>query len=112
VVPKEVSGYVAVQFTLLLVVTTLFLFKQQLLPSWMQWAAALLIIWWVMDMGLLMERHRRAVMLEGGRIMAFALLGIALVPTLLNAGPLITIVLGGVSLLHLAMLAAKDILPW
>jgi len=111
-VPKELHGYVAVQFTLLLVVTTLFLFKQQQLPPWMQWAAALLIIWWVMDMGLLMERHRRAVMLESGRIMAFALLGIGLVPTLLNAWPLITIVLGGVSLLHLAMLAAKDILPW
>ena len=99
-------------YGLMLVVTTLFLFKQQLLPSWMHWAAALLIIWWVMHMGLLMERHRRAVMLESGRIMAFALLGIGLAPALLNAWPLITIVLGGVSLLHLAMLAAKDILPW
>jgi alkylglycerol monooxygenase len=111
-VPKGVRDYVAVQFALLLAVTTLFLFKQQLLPPWLQWGAALLIIWWVMDMGLLMEGHRRAVMLESGRIMAFALLGIGLAVALWTSWPLVSVALGGVSLLHLAMLAGTGSLPW
>jgi hypothetical protein len=111
-VAKEVRGYVAVQFTLLLVVTTLFLFKQELLSPWLQAGAALLIIWWVMDMGLLMEAHRRAVMLESGRILAFALLGIGLSVALWVSWPLVTVAFCAVSLLHLAFLASTGSLPW
>ncbi|MBK9274406.1 MAG: sterol desaturase family protein [Flavobacteriales bacterium] len=70
-------GYAAVQFTLLLAITSLFLFKQQLFATWLQGGVALLIIWWVMDMGLLMEGGRRVLLSEAGRLMAFVGLGLA-----------------------------------
>ncbi len=107
-VPRAVRGYVAVQFTLLLVVTTLFLFKQQLLPDALQWAAAGLIIWWVMDMGLLMEGGKRGLMAESGRVMAFAALGLATALTLWNTWLIGTmLVLAVASMVHLTILTRQ-----
>lgn len=111
-VPNAVRDYVAVQFTLLLVVTTLFLFKQNLLHPGMQWAAALLIIWWVMDMGLLMGSQRRAVLLESGRVMLFALLGIGASVAFWTSWPLVAVAVGAVSLLHLAALVHQGSVSW
>jgi hypothetical protein len=44
--------------------------------------------------------------------MAFALLGIGLAVALWTSWPLVSVALGGVSLLHLAMLAGTGSLPW
>ena len=50
-----VRRYVAIQFTILLAVTTVFLFTHEQLPAWSERALAGLIVLWVMDMGLLLE---------------------------------------------------------
>lgn len=63
-VPRPVAVYVAVQFVLLLAVTTFFLFKQHTLPGAHVWAVAGLIILWVMDLGLLLEGRRWAMWAE------------------------------------------------
>ena len=73
-VPGVVSGYVAVQFTLLLLVTTFFLFRQADLGAVRMWVTAGLIVVWVMDMGLLMEGRRWAVAVEAARILLTAAL--------------------------------------
>ncbi|MBK8499553.1 MAG: sterol desaturase family protein [Flavobacteriales bacterium] len=102
-VPPPVRLYVAVQFALLLVITTLFLFKQADLPAWSHWALAGLIVLWLMDLGLLLDGRGPGVDLEGLRILLSTGLGIALCmvagawswfPVVLSAGV--------VSLLHLA----------
>ena len=57
-VPRRVVWLVSGQFMLLLVLTTYFLFLGDSLTNGMQWVIALLIIWWVMDLGLLLDgRH-------------------------------------------------------
>lgn len=111
-VRSDVRAYVALQFMLLLAMTTLFLFKQQFLPPWSRTVAALLIIWWVMDMGLLLEPHRHAVMLEGARILVFALLSIGLSATLFSTWPLIGLVPAFASLLHFTHLASHGSRSW
>lgn len=105
-VPGKVVTYVAIQFTLLLVSTTFFLFRQEVLPEPLQWAAAGLIIWWVMDLGLLME-GRRCVLLESGRILLCAGSGIA-VSSLQGTSPqmLAIAIVAGSSFVHL-LLASK-----
>ena len=88
-VPAAVGGYVAVQFTLLLVVTTFFLFRQADLGATRQWATAALIVVWVMNMGLLMEGRRWAIGAEVLRVGALAaLLGTStyLLPSVLATG--------------------------
>jgi len=73
-VPRAVNAYVAVQFVVLLTLATFFLFRQEDLGTTRMWATALLIVWWVMDMGLLLEGQRWARWSEGFRALAFALL--------------------------------------
>jgi hypothetical protein len=73
-VPAAVGGYVAVQFTLLLVVTTFFLFRQGDLGATRQWATAALIVVWVMNMGLLMEGRRWAAGAEVLRMAGLSML--------------------------------------
>ncbi|MBV6405750.1 MAG: hypothetical protein GFGODING_02531 [Flavobacteriales bacterium] len=76
-VDRATRLYTVLQFILLVAVTSLFLFRQQQLAAWVQYGLALLILWWVMDMGLLMEGGRRVLRWEAGRIAAFAALGTA-----------------------------------
>jgi sterol desaturase/sphingolipid hydroxylase (fatty acid hydroxylase superfamily) len=111
-VPGDVRAYVGLQFLLLLAMTTLFLFDQRDLPSWSRTVTALVIIWWVMDMGLLLEAHRHAVMLEGARILVFALLCIGLGATLFSTWPLTGLIAALASLLHLTVLASHGYRPW
>jgi len=63
-----VQGYIAVQFVLLLAITTIFLFKQERLGPSGQWLTAGLIGWWVMNLGVLHEARRWALWSELGRI--------------------------------------------
>ncbi len=81
-VPGLVLGYVAAQFLLLLAVTTGFLFRQQALDAWLQWALAGLIVLWVMNLGVLLEGRRWALWSEALRV---ALTG-ALVVAALGSG--------------------------
>lgn len=64
-----ISTYVAIQFVLLLAVSSFFLFRQGDLSSLQRWATALLIVIWVMDLGLLLEGIKRwVVALEFARM--------------------------------------------
>ena len=74
-VSDAANGYVAVQFALLLVITSYFLFQQDHLGSLAQWTTAALIGWWVMNLGVLLEGRRWAIRSEIGRIL---LLGFAM----------------------------------
>lgn len=103
--PRGVNGYVAVQFTLLLAVTTLFLFRQQDLGMARTWLVAGLIGVWVMDMGLLLELKRWAVPAEALRVVGFAALLVMtpdLLPAPLNLALAATVAIG--TLLHLMLL--------
>ena len=100
-----VRRYVAIQFIILLAVTTVFLFTHEQLPSWSEWALAGLIVLWVMDMGLLLEGRRSCMMLESARIIAFAAIGIALcVNTWLWAWFPVVLFTGVASMIHLVVL--------
>ena len=70
--------YVVIQFILLLAATTGFLFLQELLQPALRWGAAVLILWWVMDMGLLMEGGGRGMAPEVVRLLVIAGCGAAL----------------------------------
>ena len=78
-VPRAMSLYVAVQFTLLLALTTLFLFQQQRMSAWMQWGMAGLIVLWVMNLGVLLEGKRWPLWSEGVRIACTSLVPFALI---------------------------------
>ena len=69
--PRRLNTYVAVQFTLLLLVTTFFLFQQRALVPPAQWALAGMIIWWVMDMGVVLEGRRWGLWSELLRCLCF-----------------------------------------
>lgn len=101
--------YVAVQFAILLAVTSLFLFKQTSFPSWGQWVLAALIVSWVMNMGLLLQGGRTGVTLESVRIVLSVLVGIAL---WLNAWQWtwfpVVIFLGTASMIHLVVLSTDE----
>lgn len=64
-----VQGYIAVQFVLLLAITTIFLFEQEQLDPSGQWLTAGLIGWWVMNLGVLHEARRWALWSELGRVL-------------------------------------------
>jgi sterol desaturase/sphingolipid hydroxylase (fatty acid hydroxylase superfamily) len=86
-VPRNVVLLVSGQFALLLAVTTYFLFLGSDLPRNMQWAIALVIVWWVMDLGLLLDGRHWA---HGSEILR----------TVVSMG---LIFMNGTSMLHLAM---------
>lgn len=98
--------YVGIQFTLLLAVTTVFLFMHERLPNWSAWALAGLIILWVMDMGLMLEGQRRGLMLESFRIMFLSGIGLAIAVGNWDWALLLPVALftGVASLIHLAVL--------
>ena|SRR5436190_597764 len=80
--PRAVNAYVAVQFALLVGMTSYFLFLQHTLSSIVQWCLAGLIIWWVMNMGIALEGKRWGLWSEIGRTGAL----LALLPVL-GLGP-------------------------
>ncbi len=59
-VPRSTNVLVVGQFLLLLAVTTYFLFLGDTQPRWAQWAVAAVIVWWVMNLGLLLDEVRWA----------------------------------------------------
>jgi alkylglycerol monooxygenase len=75
-VVSRTSGYVVAQFILLLVTTTLFLFRQGDLGSLRSAMLAGVIVLWVMDLGLLLEGKHWAVWPELMRIAAFTALAV------------------------------------
>lgn len=100
--------YTSAQFALLLIVTSLFLFRQGDLAQWLQGGLALLIIWWVMDMGLMMEGGGRVLLSEGARIMAFTGLGLlAAQATPLSWATGAVAVVAVLSAFHLAFIALR-----
>jgi len=54
-VPRSWVWLAASQFMLLVAVTAYFLFLQATLSVSIQWVLGALIIWWVMDLGVMME---------------------------------------------------------
>ncbi len=101
--------YVGVQFTILLAVTTLFLFKQASFQPWCQWALATLIVLWVMNMGLLLQGGRTGVTLESSRIVLFVLVGIALCFSLWQWTWFPAVIfLGTASMIHLVVLSTDE----
>ncbi len=76
-VPLGVSAYVSVQFLALLFVTSAFLFLNAHLPTWSHWAIAAMILYWVMNLGLLLDGRTVAINLEALRILATTALCIA-----------------------------------
>lgn len=80
-VPAAITAYVALQFVLLLGLTTAFLFGQGLLAPWQQWALAGLIVLWVMNLGVLLEGKRWGLRSEALRlVLTAALLAVVLRP--------------------------------
>lgn len=69
-VPRAVAAHVAVQFVLLLAVTTFFLFRQAAFGEVLKWAVATVILVWVMGLGLLLEGRRWAAWVEAVRALA------------------------------------------
>ena len=65
--------YIGFQFILLIGITSYFLFLQHTLTVLDQWVLGGLIIWWVMDLGALMEGKRWALLSETVRAMALLL---------------------------------------
>jgi alkylglycerol monooxygenase len=96
-VQAPVVGYVAMQFVLLLGVSTFFLFGQDALGTARMWAMAGLIVVWVMGLGLLLEGRRSGVVIEVARLVGLLLIAasctdlfpaMALLPATLLAGVL------------------------
>jgi alkylglycerol monooxygenase len=110
-VRSTVIGYVAVQFALLLIVTSYFLFQQDRLSVLAQWITAALIGWWVMNMGVLLEAYGWAVRSEIGRILFLGLAIAMVLPiapspwNLIAAGTITTL-----SLLHAVLVLRKPTL--
>jgi len=74
VVPRSWVRYAGIQFILLIAVTSYFLFLQHTLTAPVQWALGGLIIWWVMDLGALMEGKRWALFSEALRTSVLGLI--------------------------------------
>ena len=84
-IPSPVNGYVITQFTLLLGITTFFLFQRSTLSPWVDAATAGLIILWLTNLGLLLDGRRWAIASEGIRILVFCallILGAGIQPNL------------------------------
>ncbi|MCB9184318.1 MAG: sterol desaturase family protein [Flavobacteriales bacterium] len=73
-VPRALIGYVALQFVLMLGLTTYFLFQQQRMQALDQWLIAALIVWWLMDLGVLLDARPWALWSEALRVMVAGLL--------------------------------------
>ena len=73
---SRITLYVAIQFVLLVAITSLFLFQQTIFVGWRSGVMAAVILVWVMDLGLLVENRRWALALEAIRttVLCFTLL--------------------------------------
>jgi len=83
-VPKAVNRYTIIHFALLLGSTTFFLFKRSTLAPWADLTTAGLIIFWLTNLGLLLDGRRWAIVLEAIRILWFGallLFGVGIAPT-------------------------------
>ena len=63
-IPNSWSSYIGFQFIILLIVSSYFLFQQQFLPVALQWSLGSLIVWWVTDLGALLEGRKWALVAE------------------------------------------------
>ncbi len=63
-IPVPWSNYIGIQFVLLLLVASYFLFQQQFLSVALQWSLGALIIWWVMDLGAMLQGRKWALIVE------------------------------------------------
>lgn len=72
--PRAVSGYVIAQFSVLVGATAVFLFRQESLEPLRQWLSAGLILWWVMNLGALLDGRRWGLRSEVGRTSLLAAL--------------------------------------
>lgn len=83
-VPKAVDRYTIIHFVLLLGITTFFLFKRNTLAPWADLATAGLIIFWLTNLGLLLDGRLWVIVLEAIRILWFGallLFGVGITPT-------------------------------
>lgn len=92
-VARSINVYVAVQFILLLVLTTFFLFRQEDLGVSRMWITAGSIVLWVMNMGLLLEGRRWAIGAELVRVIL--LTTVLLASSDLLPGPLRLVIAAG-----------------
>lgn len=107
-VPRSTSIYVAVHFSLLLVLTTYFLFRQNDLGSPRMWMNAGLIVLWVMNMGLLMEGRRWVIGAEVFRQLFLAALLLASSDLLAHPpGAVLAIASAVIGLVHLHFAVRK-----
>ncbi|MBL7951914.1 MAG: sterol desaturase family protein [Flavobacteriales bacterium] len=73
-VPRSWTFAAALQFIALVAVTSFFLFQQHTLSTATQWMLAVVILWWVMELGVLMNGQRWALL--SGTIRSVLLIGI------------------------------------
>jgi sterol desaturase/sphingolipid hydroxylase (fatty acid hydroxylase superfamily) len=107
-ITQPVRTYVAVQFAVLLAVTTGFLFQHTLLPAWVEWSAAALIVLWLMDLGMLLDGRAGGTTLEAVRALLLTGLGIATGVALHQPFWFpIAIGMGAATLLHLVLLVRE-----
>lgn len=78
--PRGLTSYALVHFVLLLAVTVGLLFLRQHLPLWGQLAVALLIVWTSLSIGGLFDAKSWVLQSELGRLAAFPLLALLLLP--------------------------------
>jgi sterol desaturase/sphingolipid hydroxylase (fatty acid hydroxylase superfamily) len=103
-VSDAANAYVAVQFALLLAITSFFLFQQDKLSLLAQWTTAALIGWWVMNLGVMLEAHRWAVLSETGRVVLVGLATALVLPVAPSPWNLIAAgTITSLSLLHLLL---------
>jgi len=69
-IPNSWSSYIGLQFVMLLLVSSYFLFQQQLLSGALQWSLGALVIWWVLDLGAMLEGRKWALIAEVVRSLA------------------------------------------
>lgn len=73
-VPKAWTAIATAQFIVLIAVTSFFLFQQATLSVPMQWMLGAIVIWWVMELGLLMDGRRWALL--SGMFRSAVLIGV------------------------------------
>ncbi|MCU0318989.1 MAG: sterol desaturase family protein [Flavobacteriales bacterium] len=108
-IASRTTGYVVTQFILLLVTTTLFLFRQSDLGSLRSAVLAGVIVLWVMDLGLLLEGKRWALWPELLRIAVFTAVAWSAANLWQQPGmALVVLILGVVSLAHLFWAVGRE----
>lgn len=108
-IASSTTGYVVAQFILLLITTTLFLFRQGDLGGLRSAALACVIVLWVMDLGLLLEGKRWALWPELLRIAVFtAVAASAAALWQVPGARVILLALAAFSVVHLFWAVARE----